>query len=126
MGDTEEIMKKQTYKQLARHLLAQRTNRYSFRHEMSFHPYLNMYPLVIIGVFTFIVCITEVSFTRGISLIGIGILIGSFNSGFARMRGLRRDSPFTEKVIDWNKVEEMAELDELEHRGAIDAAAHRE
>jgi hypothetical protein len=126
MGDTEEIMKKQTYKQLARHLLAQRTNRYSFRHEMSFHPYLNMWPLVPIGAFTFILCITEDSFTRGCSLISIGILIGSFSGGFARMRGLRRDSPFTEKVIDWNKVEEMAELDELEHRGAIDAAAHRE
>ncbi|MCF7954730.1 MAG: hypothetical protein K9M75_02900 [Phycisphaerae bacterium] len=45
-----------------------------------------------------------------VAVLFVGIFVGAFARGLGFFLSMKKGWPFTEKVIDWKKVEELAEI----------------
>ncbi|MBN1359780.1 MAG: hypothetical protein JW993_04270 [Sedimentisphaerales bacterium] len=103
---------KETHRQLARHLLAHRSKGYSFRYVMYVSRYRIALSLSYMAVLAFVLWYSEALLLQLICLFVIGMLVGAFLRDFGWLRRLKMNWPFTESVIDWKKVESIAQLEE--------------
>jgi hypothetical protein len=116
-----EIVKGFTEQQLAKHFLAQRDG-YSIAYVLrksAWRFMLNLCVLVfvIIGFYT-----VDSSILKGVLLFSIGMLIGALLRDIVWIRRVKRQWPFTRKIIDWRKVEAYAEGREPSDKDAGDPA----
>lgn len=101
-------MKLPSEQELAGRILAQRDDGYSLAYilrQNSMHYALNGIVLLIflIGFF-----VADIIWFRLLVLFFAGILIGSLIENTRWINFLRRQWPFTRKIIDWQKIEEIA------------------
>jgi hypothetical protein len=109
-GDSSMV--KQTDRQMAHHLLVHRSAGYSSWHVLSVSRYRYLMSFAAVAVLVFVWCYAGDPFLRMFCLFCVGVYTGAFLRDFGWLRRLKMNWPFTERVIDWKKVEEMAKLDE--------------
>ena len=102
-------MKRQTEQAMARHYLAHRQAGYSI-------PYVlrrsaGRYALLIGLLLLFLAgaYLARDRWDSGFCLWGIGVATGAFARDAGWLRRIKRQWPFTQKIINWQKVEEIAE-----------------
>ena len=105
---SRDPVKTSTEQRLAQHFLAQRDG-YSIAYVLrksarGFMLLACMLVLVIIGF-----CSVDDSFAKGGFLVCIGLFVGAILRDLGWLRRIKRQWPFTRKVIDWRKVEAYAE-----------------
>jgi hypothetical protein len=98
-----------TEQQLAQHMLAHRSKGYSLAYVLrkSAVRYAIHVGLVVLLAIWF--CYTDELWYKGLCLWGIGMFLGAVLRDFGWLRRIKRQWPFTEKIINWKTVEDMAE-----------------
>lgn len=100
-------MKTQSDHQLARHYLAHRKGYslgYVFRQSRIRYAVLGS--LLLVSALLFL--LTDDYIIKGFCLWAIGVWFGAIVRDFGWLRNIKQQWSFTERVIDWNKIEELA------------------
>jgi hypothetical protein len=105
-------MGRQTDKQLAHHLLAHHKNGYSFRYVIITSRYRYMITFCYASIVALFWWHTNNSALKACCTFAIGMLAGAILRDIGFLRRLKRNWPFTEKVVNWNRVDEIAGKDE--------------
>lgn len=109
-GDSS--MMKQADQERAHHLLVHRRTGYSFWHVLSVSRYRYLMSFAAVAVLVFVWCHAGDPFLKTFCLFGVGMYTGAFLRDFGWLRRLKMNWPFTERVIDWKEVEEIAKRSE--------------
>lgn len=106
---SHEKMKKQTEQQLARHMLAHQAKGYSLAYVMRKSALRYAIHIGILALFVIWFFATDVLCYKGLCLWGLGAFTGALARDFGWLRKIKAQWPFTEKIINWQTVEDLAE-----------------
>ena len=114
-----EKMKKQTEQQLARHMLAHRAKGYSLAYvirksALRYAIHIGLLALFVIWFFA-----TDELCYKGLCLWGLGAFVGALARDFGWLRRIKAQWPFTEKIINWQTVEDLAEGNGYANQSAL-------
>ncbi len=109
-------MKKITEQTMARHMLAHRDKGYSVFYvlRLSAWRYALLVGLLLLSVVA--LRSTDDYTVKGFCLWASGMFLGALCRDIAWFRRIKRSWPFTQKITDWQKVEEIAEGKEAANR----------
>jgi hypothetical protein len=102
-------MKKQTEQELARHMLAHRSKGYSLAYVLRKSAARCAILVAILIAFAIWFHATEDPWQKGLCLWGVGAFLGALARDIGWLRRARRQWPFTEKIVNWQRVEDLAE-----------------
>ena len=105
-------MKQNTEKQLALHLLAHKRRGYSILHILNASKYRYIFHLLLIAALICCYFWIKDKILNLFFLFTIGMLVGAVVRDIGWIRRMKMIWPFNERVIDWKKVEEIAEKKE--------------
>jgi hypothetical protein len=98
---------------MAKHYLAHReAGTYSILNILRRSAKRYIFSLILMVLLAVMATYTTERVLRIMGLIGVGMYIGMFLRDFGWFRNIKASWPFTEKIIDWQKVEAIAKGDE--------------
>ncbi len=101
-------MKKTTEQELARHMLAHRSKGYSLGYVLRKSAARYVVHVCILVLFVIWFRTTDELRYKGLCLWGIGMFIGALARDAGWLRRIKKQWPFTEKIINWQTVEDIA------------------
>jgi hypothetical protein len=102
-------MKKPTEQEIARHFLKHRESGYSIAYVLRRSRLRYAFHVAVLLAFIVIFHTTDDLWLKGFSLWAIGMFLGALVRDFGWLRRIKRTWPFTQKITDWQKVEDIAE-----------------
>lgn len=100
---------KQTEQELARHMLAHRSKGYSLAYVLRKSAVRYTIQVSILGIFVIWFLKTDELWYKGLCLWAIGMFIGALARDVGWLRRIKHQWPFTQKIINWQRVEDIAE-----------------
>lgn len=108
VGGTNE-MRKIPDKILARRMLSNRAHGYAISHFYLLH--LPRYAVTVL-LYSALIGTAVLAELYSVGVFTFGLIVGAFARDLGWFMSIRKSWPFTEKVVDWDKVEELAGGDE--------------
>jgi len=108
-GVLAEKMKKPTEQQIARHFLKHREAGYSIAYVLRQSKLRYGIHIAMLVGFSVVFHSTDDLWLKGFSLWVIGMYLGALLRDVGWLRRIKRSWPFTQKITDWQKVEDIAE-----------------
>ena len=102
-------MKMQTEQNLALHLLAHREKGYSIAYVLRHSRilYAILVGILLLNVIGF--CATDDLLSKALYLLGVGLVFGVLVRDAVWLCMIKRQWPFKQRIINWQKVEEIAD-----------------
>lgn len=102
-------MKTTTEQELARHMLTHRSKGYALGYVLRKSAVRYMVHVGILVLFVIWFRTTDELWYKGLCLWGIGMFIGAITRDYGWLRRIKKQWPFTEKIINWQTVEDIAD-----------------
>ncbi len=103
-------MTNQSDQQLATHILAHRGG-YSLRYVLQQSKLRYLFIVILLCAFCVGAVFAEDNFIWGFCLWGIGMSFGTIIRDIGWLRRIKQQWAFTERILDWSKIEELASGD---------------
>jgi len=102
-------MKKPTDQQMAQHFLKHREADYSIAYVLRRSKLRYGFHVAVLAAFIVVFNTTDDLWLKGFALWAIGMFLGALVRDLGWLRRIKKSWPFTQKITDWKKVEELAE-----------------
>jgi len=109
-------MKKPTEQELAHHLLKHRDAGYSIGYVLLRSKVRYGIHIALIIGFAVVFLVAADLWLKGLSLWAIGMYLGALLRDIGWLRRIKMSWPFTQKITDWQKVQDIAEGRESENK----------